>query len=185
MPTPTSTTYGQPPATNQNQGNGFAVAALVLGILPTGVIGIVFGILGLVRAGKVGGRGRAMSWIGIVLSVLWIVGATAVVIVAASTVAKSANPGCVSAVLVAGDGSNFTNASGDPDAFKAELKKTVDGLNAAAAESTNAEATTAITALAGDYQGLLDAVSGGQIPSSSLTTKLSTDAAAVDRACGI
>ena len=48
VPAPTPTTYGHPPANNQNQGNGFAVAALVLGIIPTGVIGIIFGILGLV-----------------------------------------------------------------------------------------------------------------------------------------
>jgi len=182
---PISTTYGHPPVNNQNRSNGFAVAALVLGILPTGVIGIIFGILGLVRAGKVGGKGRAMSWIGIVLSVLWIVGASAIVVVAASTVAKSANPGCVSAVAVSGDGSNFTNASGDQAAFETELKKTIDGLNAAAAQSTNAEATTAIKALAADYQDLLDSVKGGEIPSPALTGRLTMDAIAVDQACGL
>jgi hypothetical protein len=184
IPAPTATTYGYS-ANNQNQSNGFAVAALILGILPTGVIGIIFGILGLVRAGKVGGKGRAMSWIGIVLSVLWIAGASTIVVLAAATVSKSANPGCVNAVAVAGDPSVFANTGADPDAFKAQLTSTVAGLNTAAAQSTNAEATTAIKALARDYKALLDAVTNGQAPSDSLSEQLAKDADAVNAACGL
>ena len=183
MPAPTTTTYGNS-VNNQSQGNGFAVAALILGILPTGVIGIIFGILGLVRAGKVGSKGRAMSWIGIILSVLWIAGASTAVVLVASTVAKSANPACVDAVIVAGDSSAFDNAGSDPNAFETQLKATVSGLNAAAAKSTNAEATTAIKALAKDYQDLLDSVNNGQGPDGTLIDRLTEDAAAVDKACG-
>jgi hypothetical protein len=183
LPAPATTTYNNS-VNNQNQGNGFAVAALILGILPTGVIGIIFGILGLVRASKVGGKGRAMSWIGIVLSVLWIVGASTAVVLVASTVVKSANPACVSAVQVAGDSSAFDSVGNNPDAFEAQLRSTVVGLNSAAAVSTNSEATTAIKALAKDYQDLLDAVTNGQEPSGTLIDRLTEDAAAVDRACG-
>jgi hypothetical protein len=125
-----------------------------------------------------------MSWIGIILSVLWIAGASTAVVLVASTVAKSANPGCVSAVVVAGDSSAFDNASSDAGAFETQLKSTVSGLNAAAAESTNAEATTAIKALAKDYQDLLDSVNSGQGPDGTLIDRLTADASAVDRACG-
>jgi hypothetical protein len=185
VPAPTAPPpYGYPPANNQNQGNGFAVAALVLGIIPTGVLGIIFGILGLIRAGKVGGKGRVMSWIGLILSVLWIVGASVIVVLVATTVAKSANPGCVSAIVAAGDGSEFEKANGDPVAIEAQLKTTIAGLNTAAAQSTNPDATTAIKALANDYQDLLDSMTSEQGPSDELFTKITTDAGAVDKACG-
>jgi hypothetical protein len=183
LPAPIATPPGYPPPANQNQNNGFAVAALVLGIIPTGIVGIVFGILGLVRAGKVGGKGRALSWIGLILSVLWIVGASTIVVVAASSVVKAANPACADAVRAAGDSSTFDKASGDPGAFATQLKATVDGLNAAAAKSTNPAATTAIKALANDYNELLTAVTNGDSPSDTLISRMTDDAIAVDTAC--
>lgn len=67
--------------------NGFAVAALVLGIwgfvttwIPLFIglflggipdmLAIVFGILGITRAGQLGGRGQAMAIVGVVLGAL-------------------------------------------------------------------------------------------------------------------
>lgn len=78
-------------------GNGPAVTALILGILsalptltifltplaiPTAVPGVVFGIVGIVRSTRVGGRGRALALWGLCLSAapltllvfLWVAG---------------------------------------------------------------------------------------------------------------
>jgi hypothetical protein len=54
---------------------GFAVAALVLGIVPVcvGILGIVFGFVALNRIKKSGQPGRGMAITGIVCGSLWIV----------------------------------------------------------------------------------------------------------------
>jgi hypothetical protein len=69
--------YGTPPPYGvRPPTDGFSIAALVLGILPftAGLLGIVFGILGLRRTagGKRSGRGMAIA--GIVLGSLWLAG---------------------------------------------------------------------------------------------------------------
>jgi energy-coupling factor transporter transmembrane protein EcfT len=55
--------------------NGFAIAALILGILGffgiSLVLSIIFGCIALVQIGHRGQRGKAMAIIGIVLSALW------------------------------------------------------------------------------------------------------------------
>jgi hypothetical protein len=169
------------PAPPVKQGNGWAVASLIFGIIGGFVFGIIFGIIGLVRAGKVGGKGRAMSWIGIILSVLWLVGIGSLVFVAIS---KVANPGCTAAVNVVTDTSDKMSAAGsDPTTFKTELQRAIDGLGDAANQSTNSDATAAINKLKGDYQDLLTAVNTGNIPD-DLLNRITTDASAVDTACG-
>ena len=50
--------------------DGFAIAALVLGIL--GVFGVVFGIIALRRIRRTGAHGRGLAIAGIVLSCSWI-----------------------------------------------------------------------------------------------------------------
>lgn len=71
---------GAPP--EQNQGNGMAVAGLVLGIIGVvlffipflcqilALLGIIFGALGMGKAKKVGGKGNGMAITGLVLGVL-------------------------------------------------------------------------------------------------------------------
>ena len=85
----------QNPYQQQQQGNGMAVAAMVLGIIALvlfwvpvlnwilGLLGIVFGAVGMSKAGKIGGRGKGMALAGLitglvgallgVLFVLWAV----------------------------------------------------------------------------------------------------------------
>ncbi|MER5490985.1 DUF4190 domain-containing protein [Streptomyces sp. NPDC002490] len=61
--------YVRPPV------NGFAIAALVLGILCVPLVGLVFGVLALLRIHRTGERGKGMAIWGVVLSggslVLW------------------------------------------------------------------------------------------------------------------
>lgn len=76
--------YGAPP--EQARGtSGFAIAALVLGIIPilAGLLGIVFGIVALLRIRKTSQRGRGLAIAGIVLGTLWLVALTALIIAAA------------------------------------------------------------------------------------------------------
>lgn len=61
--------------------SGFAIAALVLGILGVVLLSVIFGIVGLVqtKGGKRKGRGIAIA--GLAISLVWIVAAVAVVAV--------------------------------------------------------------------------------------------------------
>lgn len=52
--------------------DGFAIAALVTGILPCAPVGIILGIVALTRIGRSGQRGKGMAIAGIVLSAIWI-----------------------------------------------------------------------------------------------------------------
>jgi len=54
--------------------NGFAIAALVFGILPICFLGIIFAIVALVQTSKSGQKGKGMAIAGLVLSVLWLAG---------------------------------------------------------------------------------------------------------------
>src|SRR5215469_16377722 len=75
------------------RGNGFATAALALGAagftVVTIVPGVVFGVLGLRRAGQ-RGTGWVRSWLGIGLCLLWAAAASYV----APHLVRAANPGC-------------------------------------------------------------------------------------------
>jgi hypothetical protein len=68
--------WGPPGPPPIDQGvDGFAIAALVLGIVPAcgGILGIIFGILSLNRIAGTAKRGRKMAIAGIVCGSLWLV----------------------------------------------------------------------------------------------------------------
>lgn len=77
------------------QGNGFAVTALVLGLvglivfswipginlftaIPLGVLAIIFGIVAIVKAGSRGGKGKGAGIAGLILGVLTLIAAIAI-----------------------------------------------------------------------------------------------------------
>jgi hypothetical protein len=65
---------GFPPPSVGAGFDGFAIAALVLGLIPcTFFLGIVFGIISLVRIGRTHQRGRGLAIGGIVAGAAWIV----------------------------------------------------------------------------------------------------------------
>lgn len=169
-------------------GNGFAVASLITGILPLPPLGLIFGFLGLSQAKKIGGTGKGMAIIGIVLSILWIGGIAAItpsLIDTGKKVAKAVDPGCVSATNLSVDAASKMRAdSSDLGALKTDLSDIVTGLKDAAGKSKNGTASTAITKLAGDYQELLDDLNNTTAPSADLQSRLTTDGRAVDTACG-
>jgi hypothetical protein len=102
-------TPGQPPYGQQQpyyypppvkQGNGFAVAGVILAIFAP-LLGLIFSIIGLAKSGARAGAGKVLSIVGIILSVVVGVGATIVVVTLVNHVASStaADPGCISAEL--------------------------------------------------------------------------------------
>lgn len=54
--------------------DGWSVAGLICGILPTVVLGLAFSVIGLVRTGNPQRRGRALAVAGLVVSLAWLAG---------------------------------------------------------------------------------------------------------------
>ena len=174
------TGYPVPPAVPEKRTNGFAIAALVFGIIPAIPLALIFGIIGLVRSGKVH-RGKVMSIVGMVLALLWIVPIVALT----QQAAKLADPGCIQAESIATTFETKVNAdTSDPAALKNDLTSTAAQLDAAAAKSNNDTARAAIKKFSADIKELLDDLNNTKVPASDLETRLSTDGDAVDTACG-
>ncbi len=67
--------------------DGFAIAALVLGVLPVmaGILGIVFGLIGRRRTKKSGQGGRGLATAGLVLGSLWFLLVVGIIVFAAAS----------------------------------------------------------------------------------------------------
>jgi len=85
--------YGYPPPPPRT--NGFAITALVFGIIGGILFSIIFGIVALVQIGRRGGKGKGLAIAGLILSGLWIVLIALVFIVAALGSAQRDDTGTV------------------------------------------------------------------------------------------
>jgi hypothetical protein len=160
--------------------NGFAIAALIFGIISLIPLGLIFGIIGLVKSKSLR-SGKVMSWIGIVLSVLWIIPYAAIT----PTILKATDPGCVNVVTNVNNLLTKMNGdSGDANAGINDLKALVTELKTDAAKSNHSDAKNAMTTMANDVQAIIDQVSAGTVPPDSAFTKLDTDTDAINVACG-
>jgi hypothetical protein len=72
---PSGRPYGQ--LSGNRRLDGWSVAGLIFGILPTVVLGAVFSIIGLIRTRVRQRRGRTLAVTGLVLSMVWLVGLVA------------------------------------------------------------------------------------------------------------
>ncbi|GAB20830.1 hypothetical protein GOEFS_132_00610 [Gordonia effusa NBRC 100432] len=73
---PPGSPYGQPPAgPESNTTNGLAITALIFGIVPFcfGLLGVIFGIVGLNQIKSRGQKGRGLAIAGITCGSLWLV----------------------------------------------------------------------------------------------------------------
>jgi hypothetical protein len=168
--------------------NGLATAGLILGILPTGLIGLIFSILGLSRAGKVGvGKGKAMT--GLILSILWMVGGVVgIVAIAGSDTVKhavqAADPGCVAFEGQTDLAAKFGADASDPTKLAADIDAIVAELQADEGKTNNSAVKAAMVKFQGDLTELKTDLTTQTVPSADLQTRLSTDGTAIDTACG-
>jgi hypothetical protein len=204
--------YGQPPVP---QSNGFAITALITGLLGVTPFGLIFGFLGLSRAKKVG-SGKAMSWIGIVAAVIWIVVQTVFIIAvtddvktdlkvnsaatapaptlpatpvptptASTPAAATLDPGCVELINLDKPAQAFQKDAKSLTKVKADLRDLIAVLNKATKEATDPAVNTQLTHLASDYKALLSALTHGKAPTNAVTNKLATDTTKVLTVCGM
>jgi len=75
---------GYPPAQKPGT-NGFAIAALIFGIIGGALLGFIFGFIALSQTKRTGQNGRGMAIAGIVLSALWTLGFVLLIVVAAAS----------------------------------------------------------------------------------------------------
>ena len=163
----------QPPPAAPKQGNGFAVAALIFGIIGGSLLGLIFGFIGLSKS-KQTGTGKGMSIAGIILSALWLIATVALVAVFFMAANKQDDPGCVAYRSIVDSPS-----IADPTAFGGIS----DQLRDAAAKSEDADAKAAIGVLADDFDKLVAAIESGELPA-DLEADLTAHEEAANAACG-
>ena len=86
-PPPAGVGYGAPsysPPPSQGT-NGFAIAALIFGIIGGALLGFIFGFIALSQTKRTGQNGRGMAIAGIVLSALWTIGVLLLIILAVAS----------------------------------------------------------------------------------------------------
>jgi len=188
------------------QGNGFAVAGIILAIFVP-LLGLIFSIIGLATSRARAGAGKALSITGIVLSLVIGGGAITAAVVLAHHVANSplADPGCISAdtavtgmaSTIQADGTAITKDETNPSALKADLQKfqtdmqSMQGqLTSAQGQATHQSVKTRIAALNSDISALdanLQAIENGDVSQASqlptVANKLQSDANAVQSTC--
>jgi hypothetical protein len=192
--------YGYPVAP-QNQKNGFAVAGFVLSI--TAVLGLIFSLLGLNRAGKVGGKGRGLAVAGLVLSILFGIGwGVGIAHVANST---ALDPGCTSAEAsfrsmlgqlqtdeskLTADAANPTALQADLTTFTTDMQTVKSALDSSLAKSEHQSVKDKIQAMDTDLGTVLTGLTALQKgDTSQLATfeaaagRLQADGNAVDAVC--
>lgn len=192
--------YGYPVAP-QNQKNGFAIAGFVLSLLP--LLGLIFSILGLNRAGKIGGKGRGLAIAGIVLSVAIGAGYTALIVKVGNSTAL--DPGCTSAESsfrsmlgelqndeskINADTGDSTALQADLSAFTADMQVVKSSLDSSLAKAKHQSVKDKIQAMDTDMGTVLSGLAALQKGDSSqvdaftaAANRLEADGNAVDSVC--
>ncbi len=169
-----------PPAAPAKGGNGLAIAGFITGLLGLIPLGLIFGIIGAIKAKRTGGK--VLAILGIVFALAWIVPAAIVT----PHLIKASDPGCQAAQKISNaypdskveaDGSN-------PATLAADLQAIYAGLTDAAKKAKNSTAKATLTTYANDYGTLLQALSSGQAPAADLESKMTSDEDKVNTACG-
>ncbi|MFE0629359.1 DUF4190 domain-containing protein [Streptomyces sp. NPDC058864] len=167
----------QPPAKN-----GFAIASLILAFFFS-PLGLLFGILGIVRAGKVG-VGKALAWVGTILSILSLAVGIAITALVLPTVLKATDAGCIAAKESITKYDPIFAKEQDPKKLVGHFNAAAAELDAAAAKADDDATRQAVKTLAADYRDLAGIVEKGTEPPADLESRLERHGAAIDSACG-
>ncbi len=168
------------PAAPAKGGNGLAIIGFITGLIGLIPLGLIFGIIGWIKAKTT--SGKVLAILGIVFALAWI----APVAIVTPHLIKASDPGCQAAQKVSNayPDSKIEADSNDPAALGADLQSIYAGLTDAAKKAKNADAKATLTTYANDYGTLLQALSSGQAPAADLTAKMTSDEDAVNSACG-
>ena len=170
--------YGQPtpygyPVQPQQQSNGFAIAGFILSLLP--LFGLIFSIIGLVRSGKVGGKGRGLSIAGIILSIALGIGYSVGIAHVANS-ATALDPGCTSAEnRFSTLDSQVQSDSSNPDALLNDLDSMQQALQSAANQAVHDSVKSKLQAASSDLAATITDLKAAQAGTSTDSTKLETD----------
>lgn len=179
--------YGYP-VQPEKQGNGFAVAGFILSLLP--LLGLIFSILGLVRSGKAGGKGKGLSIAGIILSIALGIGYSVGIAHLANS-ATALDPGCTSAEskFTTLD-SQMTSDQGNVNAMLTDLNTMQQTLQDSANQATHASVKSKLQAASTDLATTITDLKAAQAGTLTDTTKLDndiqqfeTDGTALDTLC--
>jgi hypothetical protein len=191
--------YGPPPP---KQGNGFAIAGIILAIFAP-LLGLIFSIIGLNKSKARAGAGRALSIAGIIVSVIVMAGGGALVAVLANSTA--ADPGCVSAEsasrqmqsTLSADAAAMNRDQNSSSALQADLQHFLNDMQALQGRMTAADAQaqhqsvkaqiSAVISDMGTFDSSLQGIAQGNtsLVSQMQTSgnKLQSDGNALDSTC--
>jgi hypothetical protein len=192
---------GYPGAPPPKQSNGFALAGAILCFLP--IFGLIFSIIGLVRAKALGGAGRTAATVGIVLSVLFAGGYSFAIYKIGNSTA--ADPACISAENqvnamqsklsadeaqmkadqnTSAEASDFTDAANDLQTVKTSIDGDIG-------QATHANVKAALQTFDGDlgemitdFNEIASGNSAGVTDLESRMNQMTTDGDNVDNLCG-
>jgi serine/threonine-protein kinase len=164
--------------------NGFATAALVFGILPVPPLGVIFGVVGLVRARRRRGVGRNRALLGIVFAVLWSIPIGNGLATGWSHLSHRLDPACIGVVVYTGQVEARVRGDGnDVHAIVVELTTAAAELRADAAKSTHPQTAADLRTAAGHIDTLRADIAAGRTPSSALTAHLTDDVKKIQTDC--
>ena len=185
------------------QKNGFAVAGLILFF--TVVLGLIFSILGLVKSGKVGGKGRGLAIAGLILSILAGVGYG--VGIAAAAKSTVFDPGCNSmrssfnslisklqtdVTKMSSDSSDQTAMQADVTAFTADIQTMKNDLDDALAKAQHQSVKDKLQVMDTDVTTVLTGLKAAESGDTSQLTatqaaagRLQADGSSVDSVCSL
>jgi hypothetical protein len=185
----------------QQEKNGFSIAGLILCFLP--LFGLIFSILGLVRSGKIGGKGRGLAIAGLVLSLVFAGGYTAIGV--ALSKSTQLDPGCTSAESsfrsmqskltadgnkLTTDGGNQATLQSDLTLLSTDLTNMKSALDSALSQAKKQEVKDKLQALDGDLTTMLNGLKAIQTGDTSqlnsfeaAANRIGPEADAVDSIC--
>ena len=148
------------------------------------LLGIIFGVVGLLRARRRRGVGRVRAILGIVFALLWSFPIINGVASGWSHLSHRIDPACIGVVVYTGQLEARIRGDGnDVHAIVVELTTAAAELRADAAKSTHPQTAADLRTAAGHIDTLRADITAGRAPSSALKAQLTADVTTIQTDC--